>query len=222
MKHFQDEEWLDYVRGLSPPGRREAMEQSLSEGCKYCLKLFNFWRTTVEVGVRESQYHVPDEAVEMAAATYAAWSRSYRLRATARSSRLVFDSSLRLAVAGFRGFEAGFRGPEAGSRRLVKRSGRWIIDLRLENEGNDRVSMAGQVLQSGEWTGAPRAKEVCVMYGEELLARTEANQFSEFQLQFPVARNLKLYVEIEGERPILVNLPETNPSGSASSAPDDE
>jgi hypothetical protein len=218
MKHFRDEEWLDYVRGLSPPRQRAAIEQSLRGGCQYCLKLFNFWRTTVEVGVRDSRYRVPDEAVETAAAAFAIWNRSYRLRVNARRSRLVFDSFLRPAVA-------GIRGSDPGSRRLVKRSGRWIIDLRLESEGNDRVSMAGQVLQSGEWTGAPRAREVCVMNGGELVARTEANQFSEFQLQFPVARNLKLYVEIDGEWPILVNLPETiktNPQENGPSAPDDE
>jgi hypothetical protein len=218
MKHYRDEEWLDYIRGLSPPRQRAAIEQSLKEGCKGCMKLFNFWRTTVEVGMRDSGYRVPDEAVETAVAAYAAWSRSYRLRATARSSRLVFDSFLQPALA-------GVRGSEARSRRLVQRSGRWIIDLRLESEGSDRVSMAGQVLQSGEWTGAPRAREVCVMDGDELLARTEANQFSEFHLQFPGARNLRLYVEIDGERPILVNLPETvetNTPDNDPSAPDDE
>ena len=69
--------------------------------------------------------------------------------------------------------------------------------------------MAGQVLRTGEWTGVPSAGAVCIMKGDELLARTRANQFSEFQLQFRIARNLKLYVEIEGELPIFVDLPET-------------
>jgi hypothetical protein len=214
MTHFRDEEWLDYVRDIALPDQRAAMDQSLREGCQYCLKLFNFWRTTVEVGMRDNtEYRVPDEAIEAAMGAYAVWRRSYRLRSTARGSRLIFDSFLQPVLA-------GVRGSDAGSRRLVKRSGRWIIDLRMESEGSDRVSMAGQVLQSGEWTGAPRAREVSVMYGEELLARTEANQFSEFQLQFPAGRNLRLYVEIDGERPIMVNLPETIPSGNGSSAPD--
>jgi hypothetical protein len=218
MKHFRDEDWLDYVRGLSPPRQRAAIEQSLSEGCEHCMKLFNFWRKTVEVAVRDSGYQVPDEAIETATEAYAIWSQRYRLQATARRSRRVFDSFLQPAMA-------GFRGSDTASRRVIQRSGRWIIDLRLESEGNNRVSMAGQVLQTGEWTGTPAAGAVCVMNGEELLDRTKANQFSEFQLQFRIARNLKLYVEIEGERPILVNLPETiemNPQDTGPSGPDDK
>jgi hypothetical protein len=108
---------------------------------------------------------------------------------------------------------------------VVQRAGRWIIDLRLEREGRDRVSMAGQILRTGEWTGFPSAGTVCIMEGDELLARTSANQFSEFQLQFRIARNLKLYLEIEGERPIVVNLPESieaTPQGTEPGGPDDQ
>lgn len=218
MKHFRDEDWLDYVRGLSPPDQRAAIEQSLEKRCKECLKLFNFWRKTVEVAARDSGYKVPVEAVERAKAEYARVSRSYRLRATARRSRPIFDSFLQPAVA-------GVRGSDAKLRRLVQRSGRWIIDIRLESQGSHPVSLAGQVLQSGEWTGPPRAKSVCVMDGDEVLAQTEANQFSEFQLQFRGARNLRLYVEIEGERPISVSLPEpveTNSADKGSNVPDEE
>jgi hypothetical protein len=202
MKHFQDEEWLDYVRGVSPPDQRAAMEQTLKEGCKHCQKLFNFWRTTVEVGVRVAGDNVPDEAIGIGLAAFATHSRICRFQATARRSRTLFDSFLRPALA-------GVRGSETGSRRLVKRTGRWIVDLRLENAGNNRMSMAGQVLQAGEWTGAPSAKEAWVMEGDKILARTAANQFSEFQLQFTRASNLRLFIEIEGERPILINLPES-------------
>ena len=202
MKHFRDEDWLDYVRGLSAPDQRAAIERSLSEGCEHCMKLFTFWRKTVEVAARDLGYQVPDEAIETATDAYAIWSERYRLQSTARRSRRTFDSFLKPAVA-------GFRGSDTASRRVVQRAGRWIIDLRLESEGDVRVSMTGQVLRTGEWTGAPSAGAVCVMNGDELLARTRANQFSEFQLQFRIARNLKLYMEIEGELPIFVNLPET-------------
>jgi hypothetical protein len=202
MKHFRDEDWLDYLRGLSAPSQRAAMEQTLKEGCERCQKLFHFWRATIEVGVRVAGEKVPDEAVGIAAAAFATRCRIFRVQATARKARTLFDSLLRPAVA-------GVRGSEGRSRRLVKRSGRWIVDLRMENASNGHISIAGHVLQGGEWTGMPSVKEVTVMEGTEIVARTSANQFNEFHLEFTAAPNLGLFIEIEGERPILVNLPQS-------------
>ena len=155
MEHFRDEEWLDYVRGLSAPEQRAVM--SLSEGCEECIRLFSFWRTTVEVAVRDLGYQVPDVAIESAMEAYAIWTERYRLQSTARRSHRIFDSFLQPAMAGFRGseFVTGFRGSDTASRRVVQRAGRWNIDLRLEREGRDRVSMAGQTLLAvGKTAGA--------------------------------------------------------------------
>jgi len=236
MKHFRDEEWLDYVRGLSPEPQRAAMERSLSEGCQDCRKIFAFWRLTLEVGARESACHVPDDAVDAAVDASAVWIRRYRLRSTARKSRRIFDSFLRPALAGVRGASgvggragargaAGFLGASAGARRLLAVSGQWTIDLRLEAAGDNRVLMVGQVLRSGEQTGAPGAGEAIVMRGDDTLARTAANQFGEFQLQYGAGQNLRLYVEIPDERPIVVELPdniETNPDEGSPDTSEDK
>jgi hypothetical protein len=217
MNHFRDDEWLDYVRGLSPETQRAAMERSLNGGCEFCRKLFEYWSAANEAGVRDAAYRVPDEAVEAAVSAYTARSRYFRVRATATKARLVFDSFLRPAFA-------GVRGAAVGSRRLLERRGRWMVDLRLESEANNRLSLVGQVLQSGEQADAACAGLVFVMSGDDMVANTNANQFSEFQMQFPVAPNLRLYVEIQGEPAILVALPdsvETNLEEDAPGVPDD-
>jgi hypothetical protein len=50
--------------------------------------------------------------------------------------------------------------------------------------------------------------DVILTQGATFLARTSTNQFGEFQLQSQYEKNLKLYLDIGGRRPLGIALPD--------------
>ncbi len=70
------------------------------------------------------------------------------------------------------------------------------------------MSVIGQILKSNQKSGAAVAADVILMQGSAVLARTSANQFGEFQLQSQLDKNLKLYLDIHGRRPLGIVLPD--------------
>jgi hypothetical protein len=54
---------------------------------------------------------------------------------------------------------------------------------------------------------------VLLMSTDTVIAETAANQFGEFQLQFDQAKDLRIYIDVPGNRPIGISLPDfDNPS----------
>src|SRR5579863_3532136 len=68
MKHFDITQWTDYVRGLSRPGEREAMEQHLSAGCSACASLAGVLRRVQDTALYEPA--VPQNVVRAAKAVF--------------------------------------------------------------------------------------------------------------------------------------------------------
>ncbi len=203
MKHFDDGEWLDYIKGTSPVPTRTSIERHLDEGCVTCNNLRRFWQAVVEVSSQEFQKDVPEDVLAAGREAYSTWRRQYLLPARARIARLISDSLMQA-------LPSGVRAAASPERRLVHRAGRWLVDLRLEPEGDKRILLIGQALQSGKKALREKGMGVLLMKDSELLLETSANQFGEFQLQFERANNLRIYIDIPGQRPIAVNLPDAD------------
>jgi hypothetical protein len=153
---------------------------------------------------RERDNHVPEHVMRAAVDLFVDWRRRVLLPAKARRARPFFDSLLQPVPEGVR---AGSPSP----RRLLHRCGSWVIDLRMEAEPRNRLSISGQVLETGR--AEPRLhllSGIVLMRGDAVLQQTEANRFGEFQLSSDREPDLVLYVELHGSPAIGVALPDVD------------
>ncbi|HEY2934587.1 MAG TPA: hypothetical protein VGK99_22855 [Acidobacteriota bacterium] len=115
-------------------------------------------------------------------------------------ARLIFDSLRQPAPA-------GLRNSRRPARQALYRAGNFLIDTRVDSESeSNRISLAGQVLNSARPHRRIRASSIFLVREKKLVARTVTNQFGEFHLDFEGGSGLRLLVEIEGQRPISVVL----------------
>jgi hypothetical protein len=202
VKHLTDEDGFDFAREAMPtPVRREA-EEHLQTHCPDCIRCSTFWVKVAELARRERDHQIPAAVLLAAEDLFADWRRRVLLPATARRARPFFDSLLQPIPSGVR---AGTPPP----RRLMHRWRSWIIDLRMESEPRNRLSIAGQVLGAGSREPRLERLEAIVLMGRGgVLQQTKANRFGEFQLSSERESDLVLYVELNGAAAIGVALPD--------------
>jgi hypothetical protein len=208
--HFTNERWSDYVRGVLPAPEAAAIEQHLEKGCETCQQSYRLWRNVAETAKNEARSQVPERLVHIVQTAYTARQRLYLMPRRARMARLLFDSLLEP-------LPAGVRGRSSSPRRIVGRSGRWSIDLRLEPSAGKTMFLTGQILGEDPHHSLRAGLPILLMGTDTLLAETTANQFGEFQFQFDRANGLSIYADIPGQRPIALLLPDFDspPAGEA-------
>jgi anti-sigma factor RsiW len=212
--HFTDERWSDYVRNLLPDDAAAAMRQHLDEGCEACREAHRLWRSVAGTAGSEVRNQIPESLLHMSAAAYDAWRQLHIIPRRARMAHLVSDSLLAP-------LPLGVRSETSGHRRILGRVGQWSFDLRFEPSAGRQIFLTGQILGSGKHPAAPAGLVILLMSTDALLAKTEANQFGEFHLQFVRADGLRIFVDIPGIRPIGIALPDLNsPPPAADPAPD--
>jgi hypothetical protein len=212
--HFTDERWSDYVRGVLPDHETAAIRQHLDEGCPTCREAYRLWRTVAETAASEVRNQVPESLLHMSAAAYDVWRLLHVIPRRARMARLVNDSWLAP-------LPSGIRSETFSHRRILGRVGRWLFDLRLEPSAGKQIFLTGQILGSGLNEAVPPGVVVLLMNTNDLLARTEANQFGEFHIQFVRTNGLRMFVDLPGNRPIGIVLPDLDsPPAAADPAPD--
>jgi hypothetical protein len=193
MQHFDIMEWTDYVRGLSPPGEREAMDRHLSEGCAGCGESVAMLRQVYRLAGQEPA--VPADLVRSAKAVFQPrlpglpsmdWTLLPRLAA-----RLVYSSLHDPAIE-------GARSSTDALVQVVYHSGDYAIDLQIEPEADSSaMALVGQAVNR-KLPGQPLAGvPVCLMARKKLLATTQSNRFGEFCLMSEFQNGLKLCMPIE-------------------------
>jgi hypothetical protein len=200
MKHFDDEAWLDYVRRVLPAERHSRMQAHLESGCARCAERHALWEAVHQTGSRLSEEEPPEEAVRAAKAMFAS-RHAPDAPVPIRVARLLFDSLVSAPVA-------GVRSGSSTARHLLYQSESWTIDVRLDTEGGQKITIDGQVLDSAAEVGPAARHEIVLMRGDAELARTLTNDFGEFQLVSGRAPDLEIHVEIPKQRPIRLKLPE--------------
>jgi hypothetical protein len=99
MKHFEVEQWLDFVRGLAGTIDRVAMEQHLSQGCKECSAMVERLRRFVAAAAADARYQIPDWAVRSACDIFGRQRPDKVLLLPRLVAKLVFDSFREPALA---------------------------------------------------------------------------------------------------------------------------
>lgn len=201
MKHFSEEDWLDFVREVMPSSRQAALEKHLESQCPECMQLRHFWESVRNVARRESANEVPSHVVRAGEAVFAGWRLRFVLPTRAKRAFPIFDSLLEP-------LPVGVRSATQAPRRVLHRWGQWTVDLRIESEPGDRVSITGQVLKPG-WQPKEEFKtRVLLASRHEPVAETDTNHFGEFQFTFHRAPDLTIYITVSGQHVIAIPLPE--------------
>ncbi|MEP6537177.1 MAG: hypothetical protein ABJF23_17725 [Bryobacteraceae bacterium] len=195
MKHYQDQDWVDFVRETASLETRAAMQQHLDEGCDACRGLHGTWQRVRDIAGREQAFQPPPGAIRIVKLAYALAHPSQEEETSFSFAQLVFDSLLEPAPAGVRA--AG-----GAARQFLHQAGDIYIDMRWDK----RDWLAGQVLDSREPQKHVGEAEVWVTGEGKVCGSTVTNAFGEFQIQCPEDNRHWLVVEIAGMKPIAVRL----------------
>jgi hypothetical protein len=160
------------------------------------------WRLVSECLSREPDYQVPESVLRIVRAEYRADKSLSWLGRIVEMARLVFDSWEHPSAVVARASTMQF------IRQVIHEAEPFVIDLRMEREsGRDLVLLTGQVVNSLNAEQEIEAVDVIVLSGEHEIAKAPANSSGEFDLAFKAEDELRLVVDIHGQRAIGIVLP---------------
>ena len=190
MKHFEINEWADYVRGLGSASALATMKTHLDTGCRRCQNIVRTFEKLVSTIAADRSPEVPVHLVREAEALFALH-RPEKVTFAHKIASLVHDS--------FRTpLPAGVRSQRAATRQALYHAGDFCVDVRIEHErGGRSVSLTGQLANTKSPEMALRDLPVSLMSGRQLLARTTTNQFGEFQLHYQPKGRVRLHLPIK-------------------------
>jgi len=200
VKHFSDEEWLDFVREVMPASRRTVLEEHLLSGCSTCVELRTFWESVRDVAHRHSRAEVPPGLIEDEKAIFTGWVRRFILPTRAKRTYPIFDSLLVPVPTGVRAIALS-------PRRVVQAWRHWIVDLRILSEPGDRMSLIGQLLRRGWRPENDFKADVLLMKGDTVIAETQMNNFGEFQFGLQRIEDLGIFIDMPRGQTIAVAVP---------------
>jgi hypothetical protein len=190
VKHFEIEQWLDFVLGLRSGAERADMEQHLSS-CRQCTPVVEMLLKLRRATTADATCQVP-EYVLHSAGTIFALHRPEKVRNLPRLlAKLVFDS--------FREPEAvGERSQRRMSRQTVFEAGDYSVNLRIGRERDATVVLlVGQIINRRDPDRRMGAIPVVLMSGKDVLGRAISNRFGEFQMEYKAKRSLQLHMPIK-------------------------
>jgi hypothetical protein len=196
VKHFSEQLWTDLARGIASSANRD-LEAHLAAGCPDCSSAYRVWKFVYSVAKDEPSFSPPDLAVHRVKVEFAA---SHPVEAKSSiMATLMFDNLSQPLTA-------GVRSGGLDSRQLMFDAEGTIVDLVIETHPKSgTISLVGQVVDKRGTKIAPR--QVSVMLWTETgqcLAEASADQFGEFQMEFPPQDRLRLSVEIVGRKSIRI------------------
>jgi anti-sigma factor RsiW len=202
MEHFNQKDWIDFVRGTLSQERERAIRNHLDSGCIACAEEKQAWAWMREFGTQEAGYEPPANALRIAKTALSGRAKEPR-HVMKELAELVFDTYSQPQVV-------GVRSTTAAPRQLLYRAGALMIDMRLQTVGDpERFALMGQVLTAGEKKHALRQVPVQLLSGTEELASTSTNQFGEFYLEHKAGRDLQISLGVSNEKLVFIPLDES-------------
>lgn len=203
MKHFSDEAWLDFARHVISAEETMRMQAHLDSGCQRCAELAALWQTVTEMAGRRTDNAPAESVVSFIKSAFNIKKSEAKSILGSFAGKLVFDS-----FAGAPAL-AGIRAISSTARHVVYEAGPWTIDVRIENERDGSISIAGQVLSDANITfDAATKAEVSLLQSGGVISRSSTNEFGEFQFECDGAADLQLQVEIDGQQVISLSIPD--------------
>jgi hypothetical protein len=206
MNHFSADEWVDFTRGLLPPAKTAAMQASLDEGCSECRSSLELWRAILESLHRYRAYQPAEAVIASVKDAYMPEKPWKWMISVAQFAHVLFDSLREPALA-------GVRSSMKSSRQITVEAEPFVVDLQLESDSvQQRILLTGQVLKSHDAQTTINGADIVLLSADNFLQKTKANELGEFYLDFGREQNLRLFINIPGERAIGIVLPDLQSS----------
>lgn len=210
MKHFKDEDWIDFVNQTLSDGKNAEMQRHLDEGCERCGPAAAVWQRVRKAGAAERNYQPPDGAVRAIKTAFEASGRSRKKKA-ASVIETLFDSFLEPAMSGAR--SSGGR-----TRQVLYRAEPYQIDVQIEaTPSGKRLIVTGQVLSMSH--AGPVGREIPVVLSNRRgsVVRTVTNEHGEFEGVVEDSGDLELSFVGANYKPTVITLRDAlggNPGGA--------
>ena len=200
-KHYTSEEWADFARGRCSDDVWHEMQEHLQGGCPGCSSLLELWLGVLEIAEREEVFEPPPAAMRCAKALYSMFPPQQE-----KGPMFVFAHMVRMGQAALEGVRSA--GPSTG--HILFKEGTLLLDVHMQpRSAAERVSMVGQLLDTGHAQKIFANRAVSVMREKDILARTKTNGFGEFRLEFEPAADLLVMIELENNSYLVSRLPQT-------------
>ncbi len=172
-----------------------------AEICEECKSSSRFWGHVYELLRREKDYQPSAPATNSVKDAFPYdkpvpwWSK------VADFATVLFDSFTQPALA-------GVRSSGRSSRQITVESGSFVVDLQLESDTlQHQYLLTGQILASNNSVAQISGAEIVLLSPEKVVQKTRANELGEFYLDFSYGENLRLFIDIKGERGVGIVLP---------------
>jgi hypothetical protein len=209
VAHFDDERWVDFVRHVGSREETARMKNHLDSGCETCQLAFKLWCFVLEAAKCERLYEPPDLTVRLVKAAFAFRRKLRGIEPVAQVASLESDPTSEQ-------FKVEVRTTPFHGRFSVENGSRFAMDLRVEAENGSKACLSGRVLPlSGSRQKTIGAGILLMDKDQNIIAQAITNSLGKFQLHSEARERLTLYVELAGERPIAVSIPQWafNPLG---------
>jgi hypothetical protein len=199
MAHFSEQTWADFVRGVCASGTTQEVEEHLASSCSECETTRAVWDRISQFAARESDYGPPENLVRLVKLQFA----GQRLAEpeVGLIASMIFDSATQP-------LPMGVRSGTASTRQIVYEAEGLTVDLRLERKPHSSTfSAAGQVLDKDaplSWLG--NAAIVLWTDKGEMVTKTVANDYGEFQFEFEHEDQLRISIITANRKTLRIAL----------------
>jgi hypothetical protein len=201
MKHFDAEQWIDFVNQVVSADDRESMEKHLQTGCNRCSERLSFWQRVRQVAADARAYQPSTDDVRLAKAVFS--SSGFATQTTGKSllkgMQVLYDSFLQPLVIGAR--SAG-----SATRQMLYRADPFQIDVQIEAKPGGGMIVSGQLLNLTLPGNVASNVQVILSNMRGQLVHTVANEFGEFNGEIDNSGDLQITITNTDGKPIVISL----------------
>jgi hypothetical protein len=199
MAHFSEQTWVDFVRGVCASGTMQDVKEHLASSCPECETTRAVWVRISQSATRESDYAPPENLVRLVKLQFA--DQTLGQPDVGLIASLIFDSATQP-------LPMGLRSGAASTRQIVYEAEGLTVDLRFERKPHSSTfSAAGQVLDKDaplSWLG--NAAIVLWTDKGEMVTKTVANDYGEFQFEFENEDQLRISIITANRKTLRIAL----------------
>ncbi len=204
MKHFTDEEWIDFARNSLPREKQSLVQSHLDTGCKTCAQSLNIWPKFIRTLKKENEFEPPSELVQQVKLLFRPKSIEVERNAIGVMGQLLFDSFTQPMTVGVRGIDPS-------TRQMLYSRGKLHVDIKLEYEENtNNMRIIGQLQDSTMQKDPLPTFRVALCADGHVALTTNTNEIGEFC--FVGKRNKGQHLTIvntaDNNQKIKIELPE--------------
>lgn len=210
MRHFSEEQWVDFARNAIDGSAKAKMQSHLDTGCAKCSQELAMWQHLHQVAQRTSNDQPSEGCLRIVKSAFVSQWPPKRPTPQAAIVELLFDSFRTPALA-------GVRSSVGRSRQLLYGTATYRIDVRIEPQiDSEKVVLIGQILNSAEPKERLADVPVSLWKGRKMLAVSTTNHQGEFQIECEMDSSFRLMITLPGQRE--VSLPLIEPAAGINGA----